>query len=183
MKESEIIRGLMKNSRNAQQALLEQYGRYVFATIARMIPRTEDAEEVYQDVFIKVFRSIGTYNGNQASLKTWITRIAYNESVSFLRHRQPDTVSYEDVEGVADAVSESELDAFFGTPDEETVSQLESAIATLPTEDQALITMFYYDDMSLKEIAYIISSLPATIASRLCRIRKKLYGILKPVRK
>ena len=179
MRESRLIEGLIRKDRNAQHTLLKQYGDFVFAAVARMIPRTEDVEEVYQDVFMKVLNSIRTYNGSQASLRTWITRIAYNESVSFLRHRQPDTVSLEEVWDVADTVPESDMDVLFSTADEETVLRLESAIALLPAEDQALITMFYYDDLSLKDIAYVINSLPTTVASRLSRIRKRLYGIIK----
>ena len=69
MRESRLIEGLIRKDRNAQHTLLKQYGDFVFAAIARMIPRTEDVEEVYQDVFMKVLNSIRTYNGNLASLR------------------------------------------------------------------------------------------------------------------
>ena len=57
----DLIRGLHEQSPKAQRQALEHYGNEVFAQVARMLPATEDAEEVYQDVFVKVFRNIGTY--------------------------------------------------------------------------------------------------------------------------
>ena len=52
----ELIRGVIRNDRYAQQRMLQAYGRMVFGQIARIITSQEDAEEVYQDVFVKVFR-------------------------------------------------------------------------------------------------------------------------------
>ena len=60
--EVSLIEGLRKQDRSAQQQMLDSYGRDVFAQIARLIPGIEDAEEVYQDVFVKVFRNIGKYD-------------------------------------------------------------------------------------------------------------------------
>jgi RNA polymerase sigma-70 factor (ECF subfamily) len=52
----------------------------------------------------------------------------------------------------------------------------------LPPHEQAVITMFYYDNMSLADIAYVTGSTPSTVGSQLCRIRKKLYRIIKTMR-
>ena len=56
--EVSLIEGLRKQKRSAQQQMLDSYGRDVFAQIARLIPGVEDVEEVYQDVFVKVFKSM-----------------------------------------------------------------------------------------------------------------------------
>ena len=85
--EINLLEGLRKRSPKAQQTMLERYGNAVFAQVARLIPRPENAEEVYQDVFIKVFKNINMYDAEKSTLKTWISRIAYNESISFLRHK------------------------------------------------------------------------------------------------
>ena len=68
----QLILGLREQSPKAQRQTLERYGNDVFAQVARMLPATEDAEEVYQDVFIKVFRNIKLYDEEKSSLKTWI---------------------------------------------------------------------------------------------------------------
>ena len=72
----DLIKGLREQSPKAQKLLLQRYGNEVFAQVARLLPSTEDAEEVYQDVFVKVFRNIATYEAEKSSLRTWISRIA-----------------------------------------------------------------------------------------------------------
>ena len=181
MKETDIhlIQELRKQSSKAQQMTLERYGNTVFAQVARLIPGLENAEEVYQDVFIKVFKNIKMYDETKSSLKTWITRIAYNESISFLRHKSLPVIYYEDHEGEADKLSDTEVEETFGHPNPETVQLIRAALRHLPPDERAVITMFYYEEMSLKDIAYVTESIPTTVASKLSRTRKKLYKIIK----
>ena len=63
--------------------------------------------------------------------------------------------------------------------DEEIIKQLEKALSLLPPHEQAIISMFYYEERSLADIAYVTGSIPSTIGSQLSRIRKKLYRIIK----
>ena len=177
--ETELIEGLLRQSPHAQQKLLDRYGRDVFAQVARLIPSVENAEEVYQDVFVKVFRNIGQYDAEKSALRTWLSRIAYNEAISYLRRKSPPTVYYEDRNGEADKLSDAEVDETFGHANAETVQLIRAALKHLPPDERALITMFYYEEMSLKEIAYVTESIPTTVASKLSRTRKKLYKIIK----
>lgn len=174
-----LIQGLRKQSPKAQQQALDRYGGFVFAQVARLIPGVENAEEVYQDVFVKVFRNIGMYNEGKSSLKTWISRIAYNESITFLRHKSQPVIYYEDRNGEAEKLSDTEVDETFGQPSAETVQLIRAAMKHLPPDERAIITMFYYEELSLKEIAYVTESIPTTVASKLSRTRKKLYKIIK----
>ena len=112
MTETEIhlIEGLKRQSPKAQQELKDHYGREVFAQVVRLVAVTENAEEVYQDVFMKVFRNIGQYDANRSSLRTWIMRIAYNEAISFLRHKSAPTVYFDDYERGVDTLTDAEVD-------------------------------------------------------------------------
>ncbi len=177
--EVNLIEGLRQQSPKAQQQMLGRYGNAVFAQVARLVPAVEDAEEVYQDVFVKVFKNINMYDATQSSLKTWISHIAYNESISFLRKKSVQLIYYEDREGEAEKLSESEVEATFGHPNPETVQLIRAAIKHLPPDERAVITMFYYEEMSLREIAYVTESIPTTVASKLSRTRKKLCKIIK----
>jgi len=60
-----------------------------------------------------------------------------------------------------------------------TLEQLEQVLETLPPHEQAILSMFYYDNMSLADIAFVTGSIPSTVGSQLSRIRKKLYRIIK----
>lgn len=178
---ADIIKGLRAGSAKAQHELLERYGRRVFSQILTMVQRPEEAEEVYQDVFVSAFSHIRQYEEAKASLVTWLSRIAYNKSVDHLRRRRMPLVRLDDCGGEP-AVSEEEAEQTLGHPDRETVQLIRAALRQLPPHEQAIVTMFYYDDMSLREIAYVTGSIPTTVASRLSRIRKKLCQIINNIR-
>ena len=171
-----FIEQLRKGDRAACQRLVGDYGPAVFQMVRRIVERQEDVEEVWQDVFVKALRGIGGYDSRKASLSTWLCRIAYHESLNFVRTRRPDVVYMDEHElgpnGLDDAPEESAYDSH-------TVQALEEALEMLPPHEQAVITMFYYDNMSLADIAYVTGSIPSTIGSQLSRIRKKLYRIIK----
>ena len=179
MKETDLTEGLRRQNPKAQQQTIDRYGREVFAQVVRLIPVMENAEEVYQDVFVKVFSHIGQHDAERSSLRTWISRIAYNEAVSFLRRKRMPVVYFEDYGHEADKLSDAEVDETLGHANAETVQLIREALKHLPPEERALVTMFYYEERSLKEIADITESIPTTVASRLCRTRKKLCRIIK----
>ena len=171
-----FIEQLRKGDRAACQRLVGDYGPAVFQMVRRIVERQEDVEEVWQDVFVKALRGIGGYDSRKASLSTWLCRIAYHESLNFVRTRRPDIVYMDEhdlgLNGLDDAPEESAYNS-------QTVQALEEALEMLPPHEQAVITMFYYDNMSLADIAYVTGSIPSTIGSQLSRIRKKLYRIIK----
>ena len=170
-----LIDELRQHKPAACQRFLAEYGPAVFRSVQRIVSRYEDAEEVYQDVFVKALRNIDGFNPRQASLATWLSRIAYNESINFLRRQRVDIIYMDD----RDLGSDSQEDPEEASKDEQTIQQLEQALAMLSPYEQAVISMFYYDDMSLADIAYVTGSIPSTIGSQLSRIRKKLYRIIK----
>ena len=176
-----MIEGLREGSPKAQRMMVERYGRHVFNQVVRLVTAVEDAEEVYQDVFLKVFRSIDMYDGEKSSLRTWVARIAYHESITWLRHKRQKFIYFDEQDGELEALSEAEVEATLGQPDKETVQLIRTALKHLPPEERSIITMFYYEEMSLKDIAYVTDSLPTTIASKLCRTRKKLCKIIQMI--
>lgn len=170
-----LISALQQHQPAACQRLLTDYGPMVFRMVQRIVSQREDAEEVYQDVFFKALRGIGGYNPHQASLATWLNRIAYHESLNFVRGKKPTLLYIEEGNLGTDA-----MEAPDDVPqNEETIRQLEQALAKLPPHEQAIVSMFYYDNMSLADIAFVTDSNPSTVGSQLSRIRKKLYRIIK----
>ena len=168
-----FIEQLRKRNRAACQRLVSDYGAAVFQMVRRIVERQEDAEEVYQDVFMKALRGIAGYKPQQASLSTWLSRIAYNESLNFLKGQKATYVYMDDLGlGMQDEPDEV-------PHNEETLAQLEQAFGMLPPHEQAIIHMFYYDNMSMADIAFVTGSIPTTVGSQLSRIRKKLYRLMK----
>ena len=178
----EIIRGVRRNDRHAQQRMLQSYGNMVFGLVGRIITSQEDAEEIYQDVFVKVFSNIDAYDESKASLATWISRIAYNECISFTRRNKLPVIYVDDCEADLESIQDDTLARVFQQQDEPTILLIEKALDYLPPEELALITMFYFDDKSIKDIAFITESTPTNVATRLSRTRRKLYRIIKSVK-
>lgn len=176
---NEFINDLRRRKPAAQQRLLADFGPLVFRIVVRMVGQAEDAEEVYQDVFVKALTSISTFDERKASLATWLSRIAYNESVNYMRRNRMDFVLLDDneMETAMEDLPSGHHD------DEQAVLLLEQAMALLPTTEQTLLSLFYYENRSLQEIAYITDSKPTTIGSRLSRIRKKLYHLIQQISK
>lgn len=174
-----LIQALCRQDGQAQRRVLQLYGTMVFRQVARIVTCQEDAEEVYQDVFVKVFRNIQSYDSRQASLATWMSRIAYNESLNFVRRAQQPVIYVDDRDVDLESIQDEALAQVFQQQDEATIQLIERALDYLPPEELALITMFYFDDMSLKDIAYTTDSTPSTVASRLSRTRRKLYRIIQ----
>ena len=170
-----LIDDLRQRKPAACQRLLTAFGPVVFRMVQRIVTCREDAEEVYQDVFVKALRGIGGYDPRRASLATWLCRIAYHESLNFVRNKKPAIVYMEE----QDLNCESLEVADEAPPDEQTIEQLEKALAMLPPKEQTVVSMFYYDNMSLADIAFVTGSIPSTVGSRLSRIRRKLYRIIK----
>ena len=151
---------------------LEHYSQEAFAIVARLVPQQEDAEELVQDAFVRAFSRLETFGG-RSSFSTWICRIAYTTAVSWLRKRRIKYLSIDDQPELSSAEIDETLD------DESRIDQLRHSIALLTPDEQTLITLYYYDNRPLADIAYILDLEAGTIATRLHRIRRKLFILMK----
>ena len=157
--------------------LLARYGRRVFSLVVRIVGNAEDAEEVTQDVFLKAFRSLGQFEGN-SSFSTWLYRIAYNMAVSSVRKRRCVYVPIDDAVP-ADIADDAEEALSQALDTEERVECLKRALAMLPADERAMITLFYDEDRRMDEIAEIMGMTLTNVKTRIFRIRKKLYMMIK----
>ena len=151
---------------------LNRYGGEVFAIVSRLVPRQEDVEELVQDTFVRAYDKLDTFVG-RSSFSTWICRIAYTTTVSWLRKRRIKYISIDDQPLLADSNIDETLN------DESRINDLRQAIARLKPDEQTLLQLYYYDNRPLADIAYILDVDAGTIATRLHRIRRKLYLLMK----
>lgn len=159
--------------------LVNKHKDMVFTLALRITGNREDAEEVAQDAFVKVYRSLGTFR-HHAKFTTWLYRIVYNESISALRRKQPEMAPLG--ETMLENYSEDEIMTSVSALEEDEQQQLIlNALDQLPPSDQALITLFYLDDRNVGEISEITGLSFSNVKVRLHRIRKKLYTILNGI--
>ena len=176
--EKQIVESVRKGEREGQDEMFRRYANQVFSMIVKQVPDVMDAQELTQDTFLKAFRYIDRYDARQSSLSTWLCRIAYRLTLDFLKRRRPIVVSIEDSSVWQTDISDEELEAALSTGNEQRIEQLQELVQQLPNEEQMLLTLYYFDDLPLKEIAYITGTDSKALAVRLYRIRRKLYNSL-----
>ena len=153
---------------------VNQYSQQVLDFTTRMVGNRADAEELAQNAFVKAFNKFEKFE-QRASFLTWVSRIAYNESINHLKRRKLHYVDIDEVP-VADC---NLLDDELSTGNEERIRLMEDAINTLPPDERMLVHLYYYEDKPLNEIAYVMDAEPNALAVRLHRIRKKLLVTIK----
>ena len=148
------------------------YSGQVLDFVSRMVSDAGDAEELAQDAFVRAFRSLSQFDGRSSWL-TWVLRIAYHATLNHLKRRQLRWLNIDDLP-LTDTIDDD-----LNTDSEERIQLMETAIDTLPPNEQMLLHLYYYNDRPLKDIAYIMDAEPGVLATRLHRIRKKLLLIMK----
>ena len=177
--EKDIVEAVRRGRREGQTEMVGRYAQRIFAMVVRQVPDVMDAQELTQDTFMRAFDHIDSYDPQRASLSTWLCRIAYRLTLDFLKRRRPLTVSMEDSEAWQTDISDKELEAELSTGREERIEQLMQMVDKLPADERMLLTLYYYEDRPLTEIAYIMGVEAGVLANRLYRTRKKLYKKLK----
>ena len=145
--------------------LLDKYSRPVHSLILKVVRNREDAEELAQDVFMKVFKHLSSFKG-ECSFSTWIYRIAYNTAISETRKKRHEFLAIE--ESVINNVSEQEVaEALDRTDSSDQIQMLDAAL------------LFYMKEKTIDEVATITGLTASNIKVKLHRIRKKLFFVLK----
>ena len=173
--EADIVAAVRRGRREGQTEMVCHYAERVFAMIARQVADPMDAEELTQDTFMRAFDHIDSYDAQRASLSTWLCRIAYRLTLDFLKRRRPMIVSMEDSKVWQADISDEALEAGLSTGREENIERLQALMDELPDDERMLLTLYYFEDRPLTEIAYITGIEAKPLANRLYRTRKKLY--------
>lgn len=142
----------------------------------RIVSNQEDAEELTQDVFLKAFQHLSSFKGT-SSFSTWIYSIAYNTAISNARKKKFDTFVMDDT--LLANISDTQVDEALNDEGEEQIAKLNRAMEQLDSEEQALISLFYYEEKTLNEVALILGLTESNAKVKLHRIRKKIYVLMK----
>ncbi|MDR1369730.1 MAG: sigma-70 family RNA polymerase sigma factor [Dysgonamonadaceae bacterium] len=151
--------------------IVSAYQKMVFNIILRIVSHREDAEDITQEVFVKVFRSLSNFK-EESEFSTWLYRIAYNTTLSELRKKKMMVFSFED--NFSDSGDEDIHDETGDISTEERIQYLEQSIKMLNSEDALIITLFYMNDQTIEQISSITKLTAANVKVKLYRIRKKL---------
>ena len=153
--------------------LVDRYGARIFAFMATMVTCREDVEELAQDCFVKAYRQLAQYDARRSCFYTWLRSIAYRLCLDYSKRRPG--VWLETDEQTLKAIPDDEADSVMETDDDRRISLLTEAIRRLPPTERLLVQQHYFEQQPLTVIAVITDTDAGTLATRLHRIRKKLY--------
>lgn len=171
------IDSILNGDANAFAVLVDRYKDLVYTLALRMMKHTEEAEEAAQDTFIKVYKSLDKFKG-ESKFSTWIYRVAYNTCLDRLKKnkRQQYTVEINEYTEHQVKTLDNALENIEAKEREQTI---QDCLALLPSEDSFLLTLYYFEELSLDEIGKIVDLKPNNVKVKLFRSRKKLATVLR----
>jgi RNA polymerase sigma-70 factor (ECF subfamily) len=171
------INRILDGDTNAFAVLIDRYKDLVYTLAMRMMKNREEAEEVAQDAFIKAYKSLDKFKG-ESKFSTWIYRVTYNTCLDRLKKnkRTQNTVTIDEYTEHQVKTIDNALDKIEASEKKEAIQQ---CIEMLPSDDSFLLTLYYFEELSLEEIGKIVGLKPNNVKVKLFRSRKKLATILK----
>ena len=182
MTEQELIAGLLKGDELAFKTVVDTYKNMVYNTVLGFLQNTDDAEDVTQDVFIKIYENIGSFK-QQAKLSTWIYRISITQAMDFIRHRNRKKRG-----GFILSLFGSKQEILYDPPDfahpgvltenKEQSAILFKAINQLPENQKTAFILQKLQDKGQREIAEIMQMNEGAVESLLSRAKANLKKLL-----
>lgn len=176
MTEEALIQQLQeaKHKEKAFALLVDLYKERLYWHIRHLVKNHEDANDLLQNTFIKVYKNISSFK-KQSKLYSWMYRIATNESLTFLTKKAKTLhLSYEHLQ--VSLVNQLATDPYFDG--NEALLQLHKAVASLPERQQQVFQMKYFENLTYKNIAEILEINEGTVKANYHHATKKIEKYL-----
>ena len=185
MSETNLLNQLRKGSYSAYSELLDQYQQKVFGTCISFVPNKEDAEDIAQEVFLEVFKSIKKFKGD-SKLSTWIYKITTNKCLEFIRKRNTKKrfAFLQSITGNSISLDKTNYFTELNHPgilleNKELSETLFLAIDKLQEAQKLVFTLHKIDGKSYQEISDIIEKSISSVESLMFRAKKNLQILLE----
>lgn len=179
-----LVEGLRAGEEAAYEELIERFSQPVYNLVCRLLSDPEDASDVVQEVFLKVFRGVNSFRA-ESGLKTWIYRISINAAHNHHRwfHRRKSmevALDDEQTGGVAyeDVLADTGRNPFELAFDRESLALLEEALGQVKPAYRAALILRDVESLSYEEVAAILEVSMGTVKSRIVRGREAMRTIL-----
>ena len=151
--------------------IMNKYGQEILQLAFSYVKNKQIAEDLTQEIFVKCYRSLHTYSG-KSKFRTWLWRIASNHCKDYLKSWYNKNVFTTDYQPIYDSIQSESVEQTVIQDEED--GQLASAVMNLPVHYREVIYLFYFEEMSIKEIAVVTESKENTIKTRLKRAKELL---------
>ncbi|MEN8691237.1 MAG: sigma-70 family RNA polymerase sigma factor [Desulfobacterales bacterium] len=185
MHDKELILRLQRGDEWAFQLMVRRFRTKIFSIAFGITLDTEESQDIMQEVFLQVYRTIGDFRGD-ASLATWLHRITVNRSLNWKRRWARRFkwlhVSTDSTDGLSAAEPESDLPSpETRVANAQTRQQIDKALKMLPEQARTIFVLRELEGLAYEEIAAAIGIKLGTVRSRLFHARKRLKEILQPL--
>jgi RNA polymerase sigma factor (sigma-70 family) len=175
------IEQILAGNSNSFRFIVDRYKDKAYNLAFRICGNHEEAEELAQDSFVKVYRSLGGFK-MKSSFATWLYRIVYNTSISHVRIKKKVTLSLDDfpadtTDFIRNNTSEEESDREYRS------SIVNFALQKITEEERGLISLYYYEEMNTDEISEVTGISKSNIKVKLFRARQKMQEIIEKTEK
>jgi RNA polymerase sigma factor (sigma-70 family) len=173
LEDDKIIQGCKENDRSAQQELFLKYSGKMYGYCLRYSNNSDDANDLLQDGFLKIFDNIKSYKG-ESSLQSWMARVIINLAISKFRKSAsgPTFVDVEQAEIVDDADESNQIEA-------KDVGKVMACLAKLPEKYRIVLNLYAIDKLGHREISEQLGISEGTSKSQLSRARQMLKDLLE----
>ena len=171
------ITKVINGDTNAFAYLVDNYKNMVYSLAFKMTKNREEAEEISQDTFIKAFKNLEKFKGD-SKFSTWLYRIGYHAALDSIKKNKNHNSSFEINEITFNQIKSVDT-ILDGIERKERAKIMDDCLLKLPEDERTLIWMFYYDELSLKEIIEVTEISEANLKVKLHRARKKLLAIVE----
>ena len=177
LNEQLLIEKVLAGDDRAFGCLVDRYQDMAYTIAVRLLKDRTEAEDIVQESFIKSYEVLHTFRG-ESKFSTWIYKIVYRKSLDRLKAlKRKHAESYDNIhEG--DIRTEGVETAYQVLLKKERKQLLLDTISRLPAEEQTLITLYYFEEASIREVAEILEISMENVKVKLFRSRKKLYNLL-----
>jgi len=174
-----MIDKVLKGDTSSFSYFVDTYQDMAVTIAYRVCGNRQDAEDIVQNAFVKAFHNLHTFR-NTSKFSTWFYRIVYNTALTALRSGR-NNVEYADYQVVDNSNTFSDWDTVSQLEEQERNMLLDEAMKKLPPDESLLLTLYYLEENSSKEIMAITSLTESNLKVKLHRARKRLGAILEPM--
>lgn len=180
MTDNELIESVFTHDERAFEELVRRYRKQVIRTCYGFVHDTSEAEDISQDVFVEVYRSLDSFRGD-AEFSTWLYRISIHKSLNYLRSKKRrkifsslDHIAEDhDVLKVARGTS-IVFDPYSGEQEDERIELLQQGIDCLPKKQRTALVLHRYDNLSHREICDVLGLSVSAVESLIHRAKVNL---------
>ena len=172
----QLMERLARQDQTALERLYDGYSALVYSLLLRMTQETASAEDLTQEVFLKVWRNAHLYESSRGSLEAWLVTVARNIALDHIRSKREKQRRREDTETMAVAVSQPRTEEWVDR--RKRMGQVRSLMTALPEDQRRALELAYFEGLSQTEIAARLEQPLGTVKSwvrnALLRLREEL---------